>query len=592
MEDLELFSWAEARSKPQPGSAPTVALKGEINVPKLKTLRPYQQEANDKVEALFTGRVGDVGPLDRQLVVMATGAGKTVTFADLIERFTKRGHRVLVLVDQTDLVDQAIEKIRDTTGILADAEQGERQASPRAKVVVAMVQSIKSRLDKYARDAFGLVICDECDKAISTTWQKVLAHFHDVAKVVGFTATPKRADRRNILGYFRHQTFRLDLAQLIGMGYLCGLKVRNIGVELDISEVHVTKGDLDPAELDKIVREAFGKICDAIKREAPRRKILVFLPLVATSKTFADVAQQQGLNARHVDGSMSKAERAAIRKGFSEWTPDGNHGPAAIQILCNPLLLGRGFDVPSVDCVLNLRATKSEALYFQIIGRGTRIFCPRGCPGPCEHPERKQNLLILDPLWHWSEHEPLSPADLIATDEQTRAAMVAAIRGSRDMEGKQLDLLELESNAKAAVEEKLIRELMARKPNKGEYWNADDWALVMEEPELREYDPETEEEARPPTKKQQAELSKAGFDPRTVRGAGHAARILEVVSRRRSKGLASAKQIFFLHKHKVPNPGKLTRGQASIKLDVIFTRERERMQRAIEEKKAQQETTP
>lgn len=547
---LDLFEWAEAVPPTRPKPLEHAIEEADFVPPDpgallwtpgdtpLLTLRDYQQEAGDLAWHLYHGPKDGKGPFPRQLIVMGTGAGKTVTFADMVRRF--HPGRTLILTDQRELIDQAVAKVRATTGIFADVEQGQRFASTEAKCVVATVQTMKTRIaaGKYPPDHFALVVCDECDRAVAPQWQAILNHFDKHAKVLGVTATPDRADKRDILEYFRHLTYEMPMRELMIRGYLSRIVVRECPLKIDISDVQRIAGDLNPDQLGKALEKVFGAICEMIKTHAgDRKRILVFNPLVVTSKRFTDTAQRHGLNAAHIDGSMTTDERNTIKRRFA----DGE-----TQVLSNPLLLGRGYDEPAIDCIINLRATESRALYQQIVGRGTRIFCPHGCNGPCQHAERKQNLLLLDFLWQFKGLGPLRPGDLVAPTRDHAAVMTQRFHDA-STKGKTLELLATDEEAAHVIEEALVRQFAAaaKKKKKHQYFDALEWAANMGVRELVEYE-SPDAETEPPTKGQISELKKAGFVLETVKGRDHADKILAVVRARREAGLASFKQVHWL----------------------------------------------
>lgn len=107
-------------------------------------LRPYQQDCIAAIEAQ---------PPGAYLCQMATGLGKTVTFANI----PRRGERMLILSHREELVEQPRKYFTCSYGV-------ERAASRSAgeEVVSASVQTLVRRLDRFAPDEFGLVVVDEC----------------------------------------------------------------------------------------------------------------------------------------------------------------------------------------------------------------------------------------------------------------------------------------------------------------------------------------------------------------------------------------------------------------------------------------------
>jgi superfamily II DNA or RNA helicase len=518
----------------------------------LLTLRDYQVAATDETWRLF-----HVEHFQRLLGVAAMGAGKTVMFADLARREVQRGGKALVLVDQDELVGQAVERIRETTGILADIEQASRRASLGSRVVVSTVQTMRSRLEKWPGSHFGLVVADEADRSLAEQWSRVLTHFDKDAKTLGVTATPNRADRKSLMTYFQKKAFDIALTYLIERGFLSRIKVRTVPLKIDVRSVKQKAGDYDKAELGAALRPYFGQICDALLEFAADRKVLIFHPLVHTSKEFTEVAVGRGIAARHVDGDSP--DRRAIQQAFRE---------REFNVLNNALLLSRGYDDPSIDCVVNLRLTRHRTMYEQIIGRGTRIWCPERCPTTCEHEGRKKDLLVLDFLWMFERFDIMRPAALIAKDSAREKKMSAKFAAAK----AQLDLMDVEAEASLEHERELLEqfEKAAKRKARGTYFDALEWAAMLRIPNLIDWEPETEEDLEEMTKGQASRLTKAGFVVGTVRGRRHAEKIIEVLDGRMRAGLATFKQVHWLRKFGVDDAMEKTKDEATAILDQHF----------------------
>lgn len=523
-EPLDLFAWGIAQPEVRPPvevprTAPAIVTPGGDY-----GLRPYQETMREKTHTHFAKghRAG--------LIVAATGAGKSRYFSAMAADWSPA--RTLVLVDQLDLVDQAVSSLLETAGIYADVEQGKHRAILNAPAVVGMVQSMQNRLGDYPPDHFGGVVCDECDKAVSQSWQRCIGHFPG-AKLLGVTATPNRTDKRSILGTFGTKIDEIDTRTLIGMGYLAGITVKQLPLELDLREVDDEDGDYNKHQLGLAIDSIFDGVCDAIKEHAPDRKVLVFCPDVASSKKFAVRCVQKGISAHHIDGQVKNREE--IKQGFRD---------RKFQVLVNPMLLGRGYDDPSIDCIINLRSTKSESFYRQIIGRGTRLYCRHGCRGICDHEDRKKDVLILDVLYQFKGMGPVRPASLIAETTEKRDAMNRMLTRCVGT----IDLFELERLATEELQRALVTAMLkAQKTGKGvECFNAFEWAANLRLHDLMYYEPETDTEAEKPHPRLLSKLSKLGIKPASIFCQGHAEKILAIVEKRAEAGLASIKQVYRL----------------------------------------------
>lgn len=518
-------------------------------------LRDYQDDAVNSAILGFETEIPEVGgPYDRQLLVEPTGAGKTIMFAALADYWIHTHKQaVLILVDQIDLADQARDEILATTDHFPQIEQGDRTASPLAGIVIASVQTVANRLDKFARDRFGLVIADEADRSVADQWQKVLNHFDGHAKVLGVTATPDRNDQRSVLDYYERIAHETPLFELIKRGYLARIMVQTVPLSIDISKVKQSQGDYDKVALDEALTPYFGEVCEAIQKYAPDRKSLVFLPLIETSKRFVEVARDAGIIAEHIDGKSE--ERDEIKRRFR----DGQ-----IKLLANAMLLGRGYNDRSIDCIVNLRPTRSGSLYRQFVGRGTRTFCPHGCAERCDHKEAKQDLLLLDFLWTFHRLGLQRPANLIATSEEQAKKLT---QFSERHAGKEFDLEGIDSKVALEAEKLLLKQLQKAAQKRPGFFDAMEFAVYFQQRELVDYVSRSKWEQKPVSEGQANYLDKLGIDSKTVKDFGHAHAILDAATARRKKGLASIKQVKLLRRFGVNQPELVTFEGAKAWLD-------------------------
>lgn len=473
-------------------------------------LRDYQQEAVQKtLDALFE--------YDRVLGVKATGGGKTIYASELMRLSPSR---CLFLADAQELVHQAAAKHLAHTGEVAGVEMAESAAMPGERCVIATVQTLARRLEKWPRDYFGLIIVDEAHRnTLGAIAQKVLGHF-SAAQVVGITATPYRSDRKQLGSYYQTVAFEIPLDRLINAGHLARISIKSVPLDVDLRQIRSVGGDYREDDLGAALEPHLYKAAEILKAHAADRRTVVFLPLIETSKRFAAICRDMGLNAVHVDGT----DRAALK---SDW-----------QVVCNSALLTTGWDEPSVACVYILRPTKSHALYSQMVGRGTR-----NAPG-------KKNLLLLDPLWLSDRLDLVRPSRLLAhTEEEAKE-----IQEVLDLDGD-ADLLAARDRATADRRKALLEKMERNRRREAREIDAMELAVSLNDAVLMDYEPESPWESQPMTDKQRELLTKNGLDLTTVTCKGHATKIIDVIFKRREAGLATFKQVKWLVKlgHKCPN---------------------------------------
>lgn len=482
-------------------------------------LRPYQETAVSKIFEAWEN-------YKRTLLVLPTGCGKTIVFANIASELSKR-ERVLILAHRDELIRQAADKLYKACGAQAAIEKAEETAlGSFYNITCGSVQTLmrQSRLERFARDYYSTIIVDEAHHALSTSYKTILDYWQG-AKVLGVTATPDRGDKRNLGEVFESVAYEYSLRDAIKEHYLSPIVCECVPLKIDLSKVHIKAGDYDAGEIGSALEPYLEQIADSIPRD---RRTLVFLPLIATSKRMAQLLKARGFRAEHIDGTSEDRREILARLAAGE-----------IDVLCNSMLLTEGFDEPSIDCVVCLRPTKSRALYAQIIGRGTRL-----CDG-------KKNLLILDFLWHSAKHDLCHAAHLIAPRAQTAQKMreISEKKGA----GAQLELLELEETADSQIREQredaLAERLRSLSTKSRKLLDPLQYALSVHDDDLQDYEPEMPWELAPATPAQIALLEKNGFDASTIPNKGYACKILSRMDQRRQAGLCSPKQMKLLQRY-------------------------------------------
>ena len=486
-------------------------------------LRPYQQEAKN---AIF--REWDQGH-SKTLLVLPTGCGKTIVFAKVAEDCVRHGDRVLIMAHRGELLEQASDKIAKTTGLNTAVEKAEQSClGSWFRIVVGSVQSLQNenRLNKFDPDYFDTIIVDEAHHVLSNSYQKVMEHFSG-AKVLGVTATPDRGDMRNLGNFFESLAYEYTLPKAIKEGYLSPIKAMTIPLKIDFSHVAVQAGDFKVSDIDTALDPYLHQIAQEMKKYCMDRKTVVFLPLVKTSQKFRDILNAEGFHAAECNGSTQA--RAEILDDFDK---------GKYNVLCNSMLLTEGWDCPSVDCVIVLRPTKVRSLYCQMVGRGTRL-----CEG-------KENLLLLDFLWHTERHELCHPAALIADSEEVAQKMTENLEKQAAIDPMAIDLEEAEQTAREDVqrerEEKLAEQLAAMKKRKRKLVDPLQFEMSIQAEDLSSYVPAFGWEMAPASDKQIKALEKYGIFPDEIDNAGKANLLLDRLNKRREEGLTTPKQIRFL----------------------------------------------
>ena len=487
-------------------------------------LRYYQEEAVAAVEREWAA--GN----KKTLIVLSTGAGKTICFSSVIARRVAAGEKVLVLAHRGELLDQAADKMKKACGIDSVLEKAESTAVGKdCSVVVASIQTLyqDKRLQVYDKDYFGTIIIDEAHHCMSSTYQKVLKYF-DSAKVLGVTATPDRNDKRNLGHYFDSMAYEFGIRKAVEENFLVKPAAQLIPLKLDISDVAQSNGDYAAGELGSALDPYLEEIADEMASRCGGRKTMVFTPLVKTSEKFVEILNRRGFKAFEVNCNSKDRKEKLDAYSSGEY-----------NVAVNSMLLTEGFDEPAVDCVVVLRPTRSRSLYTQMVGRGLRLA------------QNKEDCLILDFLWLTERHDLCHPASIIAKNEEMARMMTERIlMGGMNGEDGPVDLLGVE----AAVEEDIIRDreaalarqLAEMRSNRAKFVDPLQYAFSIADENIINYEPTFAWEKKKPTSKQIGLIEAWGLDATGIDTVGKASALITALHTRKRMGLATPKQIRFL----------------------------------------------
>lgn len=327
--------------------------------------RPYQVEALDAVKQAWTRQL--TPPEGHPAVVLPTGMGKTVIFAHLVADIVAEGGWPLVLVHRDELVNQAANKIKQvapnlTVGIVkAGKNKVDRQ------VLVGSVQTLARENRRNQLPPMTHIIVDECHHALAKSYRDVIAHFPG-AKVVGFTATMVRGDRKGLGDVWSEIVYSKDLLWGIEQGYLSDVTGKTVVVPgLDMAGIKTSHGDFQETALAMALEESQAGqfIAKAYLENCPGTSGILFAPNVSTAHLFADDLNDAGIPTEVVTGETSAEDRAAIYARVES---------GQTLILSNCMVATEGFDMPRMAVAIIARPTSSVGLYIQMVGRVLRPY--------------------------------------------------------------------------------------------------------------------------------------------------------------------------------------------------------------------------
>jgi len=327
-----------------------------------KELYNYQKGAIDRIFNSF-----EDAPEDHHLLYqLPTGGGKTVIFSEIVRQYLKHHKKkVLVMTHRIELCKQTsnmltefnvVNKIVDSKADLTDQAQ--------YSCFVAMVETLNNRLndDKLDISDIGLVIIDEAHYNSFTK----LFKFFEKSFILGVTATPLSSSIKLPMNdNYDELIVGETIEALIENEFLSRAEIFSYNVGLT-SLIVGSNGDYTVKSSEDLYtnNDMLSKLIAAYESHSKGKKTLIFNNGINTSLCVYDAFRAAGYPVAHLDNTATKKERKYILKWFKE-TPNA--------IITSVSILTTGFDEPTIESIILNRATKSLTLYYQMIGRGSRI---------------------------------------------------------------------------------------------------------------------------------------------------------------------------------------------------------------------------
>ena len=337
-------------------------------------LRTYQTDTISKTADSL--RKGKQAPL----IVLPTGAGKTVIFSEIAKRAVQKNNNVLILVHRRELIKQASKKLADikvSHGIIA---AGFKPSSH--PIQVASVQTIVRRL-KSTSFKPALIIIDEAHHSVAGSWKKILDHFPQ-AKRIGVTATPCRLSGQGLRVMFDDLILGPSVKALVNAGFLSPHKVFGAPQKINFNKIKMRGGDYATDQLaeEMIKADITGDAVQQYKKHANGLPAIAFCVNVAHAEIVKSKFNNSGIKADIITGDMDTNDRDQVINGLST---------GKIQVLVSIEVISEGFDLPAVSCAILLRKTASLGLYLQQVGRILR-------------PQENKTAIVLDHVGNTITH--------------------------------------------------------------------------------------------------------------------------------------------------------------------------------------------
>lgn len=346
-------------------------------------IRPYayQQEILDKLEV-----ERDVIGSKRNLIVAATGTGKTVISAFDFKRYYKEDPncRFLFLAHRKEILEQSLNTFR---AILRDYNFGDMwvgsETPSQYNHLFASVQTLNS-LEKYKlfdRKHFNFIILDETHHGTASSYDNLLTYFKSDI-LLGLTATPERMDGEDITKYFNNRVaYEIRLHEAIDRRLLCPFHYFGVTDTESLADIPFVRGRYDVSTLSKVYSGNDIRASHILKSvnkyvtDIDQVKGIGFCVSIDHAVFMTNYFNQHGVKSISLSSNSKDDIRESVKKKLIK-------GEISFVFVVD--LYNEGVDIPDVNTVLFLRPTESSTVFIQQLGRGLRMS------------EDKEVLTVLD----------------------------------------------------------------------------------------------------------------------------------------------------------------------------------------------------
>lgn len=336
----------------------------------------YQKDILEKLEAQRTlyGRM-------KNLLVAATGVGKTVISAFDYRRFAQRHPRarLLFVAHREEILKQSMDTFRY---IMKDLNFGELHVgSHQAESIDHLFISIQSfnsmkLAELTTPDFYDYMVVDEFHHAAAPSYQKLLAHYQPKI-LLGLTATPERMDGKSVLQYFDDTiAAEIRLTDAIDRKLLAPFQYFGVTDSVDLSQVKWSRRGYDLQELENLYTNnkiRATQILNSMRKyvtDLDDVKGLGFCVSVDHALYMAKVFEEAGIPAIALHGGSIDEERQLVK---------GKLISGELNMIFVVDLYNEGVDIPEVNTILFLRPTDSLTVFLQQLGRGLRLAEGKEC---------------------------------------------------------------------------------------------------------------------------------------------------------------------------------------------------------------------
>jgi superfamily II DNA or RNA helicase len=338
----------------------------------------YQQEILDKLQA-----EREVHNTYKNLIVAATGTGKTIISAFDYKRFVKDNpgskNRLLFVAHREEILKQSLDAFR---GVLRDRNFGDlwvgKYEPTQIDHLFISIQTFNSQdfIENIKEDFYDYVVIDEFHHSAAPSYRKLLEYIKPKI-LLGMTATPERMDGKDITEYFDNKiAAEIRLGEAINRKILSPFNYFAVTDEVSLKEIEWKKGGYNVNELEKVYtknNQRANLIIDSVKRYTKSItdiRAIGFCVSKLHAEFMSKYFNQVGIPSIFLTADSRDDERESAKRKLTD---------REVNFIFVVDLYNEGVDIPSVDTVLFLRPTESITVFLQQLGRGLRLCEGKDC---------------------------------------------------------------------------------------------------------------------------------------------------------------------------------------------------------------------
>jgi superfamily II DNA or RNA helicase/HKD family nuclease len=323
----------------------------------------------------------------RNLIVAATGTGKTVVAAFDFRRFYEsrgRTARLLFVAHRREILEQAVGTFR---GVLKIPDFGELLVGPHAATrldqLFCSVDMLRNRQlwKQVGKEFYDFVIVDEVHHGPAASYREIFEEFTP-SILLGLTATPERMDGRSVAADFGNRfAAEIRLPEALDEKLLCPFHYFAVADPIATSDERFWRnGKYDVQALenvytgaDVLAKQRVETVITALTRFEPNLsnvRGIGFCAGVAHARFMAEQFSRRGIPAAALLGETDDHARTLLLDELRA---------GRLTFLFTRDVLNEGLDIPHINTLLFLRPTESMTVFLQQLGRGLRHAPEKDC---------------------------------------------------------------------------------------------------------------------------------------------------------------------------------------------------------------------